>query len=353
MAAHREVHASTRRKTPTTQSSTVNTPTVRGKMTRNASRDADITVQILKPIHPSARQASVSSSGNESERGGKHTSRPNKKASTKAARLTNIDEVEAIDDERATTPPVADIDILFRSPGAVSEMSGTTAITSFTMLEAEVLESRIMLRNLPSLYRFSKEFINHLAPDDGDMVVDSQHIQDMLKPESAFIQDYNYFDSYFSLCVRNYCGDNRRYIHTRPVHAALFGRNHDTEAIQSGVDLVLYLANLVSLAKNMIHSHKTDKDMWRVIRELDHFFPIPFLSRLVPRVSPSVPSAGESALVRETFELALELRTQLAILYLEQRDSFVIQSDPNTVLSEVFFMPDSKADQLPDPPVRG
>jgi len=352
MSDRRTARAPTRRKTPTPQPlSITNTSTGRRTATRSASRDVETDP---KPIHRNTRQASVSSFGDKSEHKDKYAPRSKKKASAKAARLTNIEEVDLMPDKRPTTPPVTDIDFPFRSPAAVSEISGTTAITSFTMLEAEMLEPRFMLKDLPTLHQFSEIFINHLVPDDGDMVADLEHMQDMLKPDSAFVQDYNHIDSYFSLCVGSYCVDNQQYIRTRPVRTALFGRNHDAEAIQSGVDLVLYLANLVSLAKQMIHSHRTDKDMLRVIRELDNFFPTYFLPRLVPEIDPRESPAGESALVHETFDLALELRTQLAILYLEQRDVSVDEFDPDAVLTEVFFAPNPNATGSPDPPaVRG
>ena len=240
------------------------------------------------------------------------------------------------------TPPRHELNasIPLRSPGAVSEMSGTTAISSFSMVEAELLEPRFMFRKLRKLYETSEEFLDHLVPQDGRLSDDHQHIRDMQMPDSSFSADYRDFDAEVAYYLNGFRLEHQRYISRKAVHRALLGPNRDSDASRCGLDLILYAANLLIFAKQAIHSDRSEKDSWDALRELDNFFPTFFLSKLIPRSDSSSSPAGDSALLRETFDLALDLRTQLAILYLERsstEDSF----NPDEALDEVFFQSDT------------
>ncbi|KAJ4305269.1 hypothetical protein N0V90_000800 [Kalmusia sp. IMI 367209] len=273
-----------------------------------------------------------------------------------ATDLTTVEEVDTqtvIEDTPATPPrPVAEVAIPHHSPGAVSEMSGTTAISSFTMIEADKLQPRFMLRHLPKLYQEAVEFGEHLVPQNGRMEDDDIRIKEMLKPDSDFVADYNDLDQQLMARIAHFRGEHQRYIHIRAVHAALFGSGRDVAAAQTGLDLILYQANLIVLAKQMIHSDRNDKDMERAIRELDSSFPALFLPALILGINAAESATGDSALLQETFELALELRTQLAILCLEQGapdEAF----DPDAALEEVFFHSQSTENDNHSAIVRG
>ena len=216
-------------------------------------------------------------------------------------------------------------------------MSGTTAISSFSIVEAEMLESRSILRNLSRLYDISTDFLDHLAPPKANIDQDDRNIMEMQTADSDFAQDYKDFDEQIMLYLAKFRSEHQQYIRPRAVRRALFGPERDPSSSQSGLDLVLYLANLLIFAKHMIETDRGQKKIWDTLRELDQTqFPQLFLPSLID--SPSEVPTGESGLVNETFELALELRTQLAILCLERTSTDAVQN-PEETLREVFYRP--------------
>jgi hypothetical protein len=217
-------------------------------------------------------------------------------------------------------------------------MSGTTAISSFSMVEAEFLEPKKILKHMRKLCESATEFLDHLAPDNGRLEDDLRHIHEMQKPDSDFTDEYRDFDEELELHLKHYKSEQHSYVHIRAVHRALFSGYHDLAAAQSGLDLVLYLANLLVFAKQMIHSDRSEKEIWDALRQLDNSFPSQFMRSLVSDAEPT--TTGDSALLQDTLNLALELRTQLAILVLE-RSTTEMDFDPDEVLSEVFLRSES------------
>lgn len=222
---------------------------------------------------------------------------------------------------------------LFRSPGAASEMSGTTAITSFSMVEAEFLEPKYVLKHLHKLCDSAQEFLEHLAPAHGTMEDDYRNIQEILKPDSDYTEEYRDFNDELNVHLKHYKSEEHSYIHVRAVHRALFDGS-GAAATGSGLDLILYLGNILIFAKQMIHSERHEKEMWDALRQLDNSFPSQFMHSLEEGIE--LTTAGESATLKQTLDLALELRTQLAILVLE-RSSTGSNFDPDEVIQDVFY----------------
>ncbi|OAG08262.1 uncharacterized protein CC84DRAFT_1085793 [Paraphaeosphaeria sporulosa] len=351
MADHRGVHSSRRRITPAPQpppkATTTSPPaarTTRRRGARSASRDVD---EPTKPARRSARQASIASVLGENEPDARALSRAKRQAQKEAipADLTVVEEVQ-IPNAPASPPRTStEIAIPRRSLGAVSEMSGTTAISSFTMVEAETLEPRFMLRYLSRLHEEVVECLDHLVPAEGGMVEDAQRIELLHDPNSDFLADYNAFDLQLRARLSHYRGDNQQYIHIRAAHAALFPGPNQDAATRTGLDLLLYQANLIVFAKDMMPLERNDKTTVAALRDLDTHFPSLFLPALTLDINAAESAAGESALLQETFELALELRTQLAISSLSHGltdNAF----DPDAALDEVFCHPPESIPQL-------
>lgn len=228
-----------------------------------------------------------------------------------------------------------------RSPGAASEMSGTTAITSFSMVEADLMDTKYILKHLRKLCDASEEFLEHIAPDAGTIERDLHNIREIQKPDSAFSEEYRDFNDELNVHLKHYKTEGNNYIHVRAINRALFGPSHDDHAAQIGLDLILYLTNLLIFGKQMIHSHRDEKEMWTALRHLDNVFPSPFMLSLSSNGAST--SAGASTLLNDTFDLALDLRTQLAILVLE-RSSSESDFDPDTELGHVFLRSDASQD---------
>ncbi|KAF1920946.1 hypothetical protein BDU57DRAFT_30166 [Ampelomyces quisqualis] len=229
----------------------------------------------------------------------------------------------------------------FKSPGAASEMSGTTAMSSFSMVEAEFLESKFLLKHMRKLCDSSREFLDHLAPPNGTMHSDMRNIHEIQKPDSDFTEEYRDFNDELNVHLKHYKNEEHSYIHVRAIHCALFGANRDGAASRSGLDIILYLANLLIFAKQMIHSDRNDKDVWNALRQLDNSFPGQFMRSLEAGIKPT--TAGDSAMLKATFDLALDLRTQLAISVLE-RSSNDADFNPDEVIREVFLRAEPSQD---------
>ncbi|KAJ4335418.1 hypothetical protein N0V95_008897, partial [Ascochyta clinopodiicola] len=212
-------------------------------------------------------------------------------------------------------------------------MSGTTAISSFSMIEAEFLEPKYILKHMRKLCDVAEEFLHHLAPENGSIEEDHRNMREMQKPGSDFVKDYQDFEVELNVHLKHFKSEEHKYIHPRAVHRALFGSYNDVGALQSGVDLVFYLCNLVVFAKHMIHSDRSDKDIWNSLQQLDSTFPNQFMRSLITEGSST--AAGDSTLLEKTFELGLDLRTQLAILLME-RSAHESEFNPDEVLDEVF-----------------
>jgi hypothetical protein len=262
-------------------------------------------------------------------------------ADERDAELTIVEEMDAEIplDQAPATPQRVDIplpldQLPFPSPGAISEMSGTTAISSFSMIEAEFLEPKYILKHLRKLCDATLEFLDHLAPRGGTMKDDLHHINEMRKPGSDYAEEYVDFDDEFKLHLKHFKGDESNYINVRAIHRALFGSHNDTGAMDSGLNLVLYLANVVVFAKQMIHSSRSDKDVWNHLRLLDASFPSQFMRSLLEDGSPT--ATGDSAMLEGTFKLGLDLRIQLTILSLE-RYAGENEFNPDEALDGIFI----------------
>ncbi|KAJ8115947.1 hypothetical protein OPT61_g2516 [Boeremia exigua] len=316
-----------------------------------ARRDIEPIPDLQKPARRNARQASVTSFASESETEGLKTRKSRRKPAKEAAvDLTVVEEVDAeiAFDKAPTTPQRIDIPLpleqqTFRSPGAASEMSGTTAISSFSMIEAEFLEPKYMLKHMRKLCDAADEFLQHLIIKDGNISDDHHNILEMLKPGSDFAEEYHDFDEELKLHVKHFKGEGNSYINIRAVHRALFGSSNDFGALQSGINLVLYLANIVIFAKQMIGSRRSDKEIWDRLRQLDNVLPSQFMRSL--ELESSEPGAGDSALSQKTFELALEIRTQLAINSL-QRSASESDFDPEEALDGIFLNSEALQDDI-------
>lgn len=201
------------------------------------------------------------------------------------------------------------------------------------MIEAEFLEPKYIFKHMRKLCESAREFLEHLAPEAGNKKDDFQNIQEIQKPDSDFTEEYRDFNDELNVHLKHYKSEEHGYIHVKAVHRVLFGAHSESSSAQTGLDLILYMANLLVFAKQMIHSDRSDKQIWNALRQLDNSFPSQFMRSLEREVVSTV--AGDSGMLQETFDLALELRTQLAILVLEK--SAGDSDNPDEAILEVFY----------------
>ena len=213
-------------------------------------------------------------------------------------------------------------------------MSGTTILPS----EPETdLDPDMMIETLPSLEREAKGVLNILVPTSADpvsIVNTAKKLRDPQNPQrkrlKRFMSNLDAEAQYFG---------HQTYIDTKHVKqllvAALAKKAVGTSRDWSP-DTILYKANCARFALDVLladasNAQKTDAQK-KAIKDLEGRFPSPFMNGLGKERN----GHGRSSLEKDTFDLALEIRTQSLLTRLEmhQNDS---KFDPEAIVNGVFF----------------
>ncbi|KAI9767306.1 MAG: hypothetical protein M1840_005715 [Geoglossum simile] len=220
------------------------------------------------------------------------------------------------------------------SPAAFSTMSGTTARTSHSAQELADLDADVILEVLPTLSDTSSGLLGVLAPADATMEGITNIAKELLVPGSRTSRRVKFHEGTFKSARGEFGSDH--YIDVSIINRALLGVRL-TRDIGTGSwlpDPLLQKANLAIFATRMFVHQRGSQDLWAAVALLDSKFPAPFLSSLEPN---SVSGVASSRL-RETFDLALNLRTQLMLIILSQHVDKP-NYDPDKILMYVFFEP--------------
>lgn len=234
-------------------------------------------------------------------------------------------------------------------------MSGTTILPS----EPETdLDPDMMIESLPSLEREAKGVLNILVPHSVDLVSIVNTAKKLRDPQNAQSKRLRRFTSNLD-AEAQYFG-HQTYIDTKQVNqlvtSALTKKGTEATSQDWSPDPVLHKANCARLALEVLlaesPSQKQKSDSQRkAINGLERRFPSSFLNELGKERQDG--HGGHSYLEKETFDLALEIRTQSLLLKLQmhQGDS---KFDPEAIVNGVFFG-DEKEGLYPDDqtPLRG
>lgn len=256
----------------------------------------------------------------------------------------DIDEADA--DETLADPRA--------SVGRFSNISGTTAISSGTLGDAATIDPQPMLETVEELYQGSEKFLSSFAAklDNTDKIATAY--SELHKAGTSQSRIFNSYKNRFHAALDNFLVSEHEYVSYNIVARALFGVQEVEvgQIAKQGLAAVLYKANLAVLLRNFL-TFKPDADqerIWTALRELDRRFPIWLLAFVSERVPNNSKLAGISALQTQSFELAAEIRVQLAVLALKREASRNKEDgeafDPVGVLEAVFFsQPDEDAEQ--------
>jgi hypothetical protein len=223
------------------------------------------------------------------------------------------------------------------SPTAFSTISGTTARTSHSAQELADLDGDLILEVLPTLSDTSSKLLGVLVPAGATKEDITNITKGLLLPGSRVSRRVKFQESSFQSARGEFGSD--QYIDLSIIGRALLGVKL-TKDIGTGPwspDSLLQKANLAIFATRMLIHQRGSQDLWAAIALLDSKFPAPFLSTLEPS-SRSV--IGSSQLLRQTFDLALNLRTQLMLMILSQHLEKP-NYDPDAILLYVFFEEDN------------
>ncbi|KAH0557152.1 hypothetical protein GP486_005060 [Trichoglossum hirsutum] len=219
------------------------------------------------------------------------------------------------------------------SPTAFSTISGTTARTSHSAQELADIDADFILEVLPTLSDTSSKLLSVLAPAGATTEEISNITKGLLLPGSKVSRRVKFQESSFQSARGEFGSD--LYIDLSIIGRALLGVRL-TKDIGTGPwspDPLLQKANLATFATRMLVDQRGSQDLWAAVALLDSKFPAPFLSTLEP---PPGSAIGGSRLLKQTFDLALNLRTQLMLMILTQhaeRPNY----DPDAILAYVFF----------------
>ena len=232
----------------------------------------------------------------------------------------------------------ADMDV-HRSPGGYSNISqATTAFSSLSANEDVDMDSDYILHELKPLFDTADEIIKHLSPMQASLEILAAILQFLRQPRSKWSKLHALKEQNFAIHRKRF-GDSE-YIRPGAVERALYragaaptspSRVRVDEIIQKA-DLAIFLISLASLDRE-------NSESWNMIRRLDKHFPMPFIQSFLlpnPDSSTGIPAVGSSRLLDKTVELAIDIRTQLAIMHLTkcmEQEGF----SPEEELFKIFF----------------
>lgn len=219
-----------------------------------------------------------------------------------------------------------------KSPGGVSAFSGTTARTSLSAQDSADLDSESMLDALPDLVEAADKLLGFLIPAEFSEASLANMMTQLHTKGSRESRNWRRLGNTFQAHRDLYGSDN--YINPLGALRILLGTKRVSES-NSGPwrpDPLLQKANLAVLASSIL-SQPWQEQADQFIEEFEQIFPRSFTEALV---SSDTLMPGTSALAVETFQYALEVRTQCTIMLLA-RVSGQPNFDWDVVMQQTFF----------------
>ena len=219
------------------------------------------------------------------------------------------------------------------SPGGLSAFSGTTARISFPTQELAEMTPEDMLDALPDLSDTSDKLLNFIISPQLSEVSVATILAQLQNKNTREHKKLKRLGDTFERQRKEYGGDS--YINVGDTLRRLLGVKAgpiDEQTASWRPDALFQKANLAILVLQILSITKQDqKDHF--VEDIAGTFPQPFVQRLG---LPESLTPECSALAQATFRLALEVRTQEAIMLLA-RHVGKINFDPDTALLHVFY----------------
>ena len=220
-----------------------------------------------------------------------------------------------------------------KSPGGLSAFSGTTARISFPTQELTELGVEDMTDTLPDLSDAADKMLKFVIPAELSEASVATIMAQLQNKNTREHKKLRRLGDTFERQRKEYGGDS--YINVGDTLRRLLGRkpspiNEQTASWRP--DPLFQKANLAILVMQILSvANQDQKDHF--IEDIAGTFPLPFVQRLG---FPQSLAPECSALAEATFELALEVRTQEAIMLIA-RHVGKINFDPDTALLHVFY----------------
>jgi hypothetical protein len=210
------------------------------------------------------------------------------------------------------------------SPGDAANISGTTFLATDSEHEPRDVETGLMIEALPDLLAASNKVLAFLAPSN---VSEASILKALGSP--YFPMRLNRLKDAFE--AQKQCFGSQHFISLPSARMLPLLKRARWQP-----DGILQKANLTRLALDMflIGRHASSE---KQLLELDSCFPLPFISMLLP-TDQGNPGPGESRIISETLELALEIRTQGLIAALNEAENTAREFNPHAILADAFNM---------------
>ena len=215
-------------------------------------------------------------------------------------------------------------------------MSGTTAITSasaqtsHTTAELADLDATMIVEILPDLWVSSLQILA-LTPSNTTVESVESLVRELKVPGSAQAKRLMYREQKFMLDREKFGSD----VYIRP--AFILQKVFSSQDVEPGMlrpDAILQAANLATFIKDLLVKQKEGLSTYQFLSNLDTWFPESFVSQFEDNIL-----FGNSTLLEESFEMALEIRTQYTVVALLYQKSGEAEWDPDQILTELFFEP--------------
>jgi hypothetical protein len=223
-----------------------------------------------------------------------------------------------------------------QSPGGMSNLSGTTALTSQSEQKMADLDTGMIVELIPDLCREAFQLLDLLAPSKASPEFVETVIKELQVPGSGRGKRLRLRERTFDSTKENY--GSELLIDPALILRKLF---NDLEPGTGDFrpDVILNAANIAAFVKELLVAQRDNPSTMYLLQRVDDVFPTPFLSGF--EVDPKF---GSSALLEPTFKLALDLRTQTSIaIFKVYRDE--MDFDPDELLAALFYEPPAQRNE--------
>lgn len=216
---------------------------------------------------------------------------------------------------------------------------GHTNISGTTILPLDSQDNEpepiLMVDELPDLQRAATNVMDLLVPRTAKPISIFNAAAESLKDDGATTQSKRVSRAVDKLESQDKVFPRQTYIDVDRI-SRLLPSVSIPGAAQPWTPLpMLYKANCAWLARDVLYAIVGKQSQMRVVRNLENQFPAPFMSKVVVAGSQSRP-LGASATDKDTFDLALQIRTLLFVMELEKRQHEK-NFDPLSILRGMFY----------------
>lgn len=218
------------------------------------------------------------------------------------------------------------------NPEGNSNISGTTYLPQDSSFEDGDPDPIILVEELPDLQNAANRFLDLFVSNASDPRTILESVKRITNPRSTDSKR-------LKLAIRKLVGtmsgfSNQAFIDVAQMSQLIPSAQPKGFAHAWSPSPIFHRANCARLALDVLLVSIGSQSPRQAVERLENHFPAPFMDSIVKRSQPK--PVGASTAEKQTFELALEIRTQYFIMELEKRQNEK-DFDPRAILKSVFY----------------